>query len=359
MDYLKEVFTKKQKKWLIISGFMAVVFFGIILLGLKMVGSQTAQSLAGRWSKDTDWAQISVFFSDTAYADEDTVKELNFNVDKQLDTDSVSPDREGARRRLYAYSAGGEVGLSAGDFSKTYKAVGVGGDFFMFHPFELISGSFFDDDNVMKDLVVLDQDAAWDLFGSYDIVGREVYVGETRHIVSGVIRRDDSRLDKLAGNNESTVYLSYESLFNHGSITYLNNYEVLIPNSVRQYARNLVESNIPVPEGKWIVVENTGRFKWTRLIVELKSLSTRSMNSKAVIYPFWENMARGMEDRLFPLVVIDLLIFLFIFVNLWILIRRMWKKRRIHFKDVKNFAERIIEKRREIRKRKKEEGEYI
>lgn len=359
MNYLEEVFTKKQIRWLIYSAVAAVLFFILIIVGVKMAQTQKSERTAERWSKNTDWAQISVYFSEMAMAGEDTIKELNFYVEKNLDTDSIAPEADGARRMIYAYSAGGEANLSNEGFSKTYRAMGVGGDFFIFHPFELISGSYFDSDKLMKDLVILDEDAAWDLFGSYDVVGREVEVGGARHIVSGVIRRDDSKLDKLAGNDQSTVYLSYEALAQHGNPAYLNTYEVLMPNSVSQYAYNLVEKSVPVEEDKFVVVENTGRFRWTRLIKELKSLSTRSMNSKAVIFPFWENMARGMEDRLFPLVAIDLLLFLFIFVNVWILIRRMWKKRRIHFKDVKNFTGRKVEQYREIRKKKKEEGEYI
>lgn len=57
----------------------------------------------------------------------------------------------------------------------------------------------------MSDGVVLDEDAAWQLFGSSDIAGQSVMIGETPHHVAGVIERPDDRLSRKAGLNKSVV----------------------------------------------------------------------------------------------------------------------------------------------------------
>ena len=57
--------------------------------------------------------------------------------------------------------------------------------FFLFHPFDLISGSFFDSNYVMDDLIIIDKEVAWNLFGSTDVVGQVVNVGSRPHVVCG------------------------------------------------------------------------------------------------------------------------------------------------------------------------------
>ena len=48
------------------------------------------------------------------------------------------------------------------------KAIGVGGNFFHFHPLRLRSGSYIAEDDFMLDRVVLDETLAWQLFGGFD-----------------------------------------------------------------------------------------------------------------------------------------------------------------------------------------------
>lgn len=55
------------------------------------------------------------------------------------------------------------------------------------------------------------------------------------------------------------------------------------------------------------VLENTTRFDFLNLLKQLTQFGTRSMSSKAIIYPYWENMARGYEDIALLLLVFELL----------------------------------------------------
>lgn len=357
--YLEKVFTKKQNIWLIVSGSVLILFLIVLMIGKAAARSQSSQTAAQRWGKDEEYAHISLFFSELEGVEEDTINQLNFSIDSKLDEDSIMTKSLAARRRVSAYSNVGKVNVASAQASKEYKAVGCGGDFFIFHPLKLLYGSYFDGDDLMQDHVILDENAAWDLFGSSDIVGQVVEVNGKRHIVSGVIKRDTGRLNKLAGNNESTIYLTYESMSSIAGNSTINCYEVLMPNPVTRYAAKLVKEAVSIEENRYELIENSSRFHWTRLIQFAAAPGARSMNEKTILYPYWENMARGLEDMITPLSVIGVLFASFVIINVCVLLIRMWINRNIHIKDVKNLIERGIEKHRENVKRKKDEGEYI
>ena len=59
---------------------------------------------------------------------------------------------------------------------------------------------------------MIDQDAAWQLFGSNDVSGMTVYIGGIPHIVTGVVQRQEGRLTEAAGLDGSLVYVSYQTL---------------------------------------------------------------------------------------------------------------------------------------------------
>lgn len=60
-------------------------------------------------------------------------------------------------------------------------------------PWNCCPGSYFSGSDLMQDHIILDQDSAWQLFGSYDVEGMQVMIGNVPHIVSGVIRREEAK----------------------------------------------------------------------------------------------------------------------------------------------------------------------
>ncbi len=362
MSYLKKVFTKKQIVWLIVTGAVLILFFINLAIGIGLSKTQNVQISADRWDSKGEHAMLSVFFSDMAYATEDTMKELSFNIDEGLDKEAVSASNDHARRKVDGYSSTGKISVTSDTSTQEVKAYGVGGDYFLMHPLKMLSGSYFDGNDVMQDHIILDNDTAWLLYGSYNIVGKPVWIGDKLHIVSGVYERDKGRLNDLAGNNEATAYISYESLAAAmGGDAPINCYEVLMPNPVSGFAEKIVKDAIHFEENRFTIVQNTGRFHWTKLIKNVGAFGSRSMNGKSILYPYWENMARGLEDIITPFVVIGLLLFIFVVANIIVLLARMWKNREIHSSDVKNYLERRLEIYREKKRemKKPEGGEYL
>ena len=339
MRYLAEVFDKKRIKLLIAAGASLLLALIVTLVCVKITGKQSAQEAAARWSNDESFSQVSVFLSELSGFDEKMAKNADFSIISSLSMDSLYEASEEKRSFVSAYCAKGQVRLESSLSNGSFAAYGVSGDFFLFHPFDLISGSFFDSNYVMDDLIIIDKEVAWNLFGSTDVVGQVVNVGNRPHVVCGVINRNRGKINDLAGNSVPTVYLSYNSLMKFGTGTYISTYEALLPNPVSGYALETVKKGVAVSEDSFEIVENTGRFHWTKLLKNVKNFGTRGMNAKAVVYPFWENVARGTEDYLTPITVLAFLLFLFPCGILLYILGRMWKRRPIHFSDIKGFFE--------------------
>ena len=82
------------------------------------------------------------------------------------------------------------------------------------------------------------------------------------------------------------------------------------------------------------------------------------MNGKAIIYPYWENLARGYEDIIALLTVFMLLLSLYPVVTvIWCFVH-WWRHKGWTLKDVwhtgKDQAERAVERRREKKHSHKE-----
>lgn len=346
-----------------ISGIVSFLLFLILaVVSAGMSSSQLSQQMASRWSDKKDVAQISCFFSPNAQMSVDRILQFEHDLDKALETDSITSDSENANARLWAdaYSADGKITLSNGNTSVEADAIGIGGDFFLFHPLKLLNGSFFSGNDINQDYCVIDEDMAWQLFGSNDVAGQTVTIQGIPHIVTGVIRRDEGRLEKAAGLDATVVYVSYETLTKYGRSNGLNHYEIVMPNPVSKYAFNYVKENIGVEEKEFELVENSKRYSFLEKVKRLGTLGTRSMNGKAIIYPYWENIARGYEDLLNLTLFGMLLFLLYPLVLLVILLRVLWKHKswtvRGVYLSLKDKAERMCEKNRERRKAGKSEG---
>lgn len=360
MDYLRSVFTKRVKVLAIIGAASAVCALILTLIGIHTAKSLDAENLASRWSDIKDCSEVSVFFNEKAGFEDFSIKQLCYKVDTVLDGDSITAN-ENARRWIYAYAADGNVSVTSKRLTGSYRTIGVGGDYFLFHPLKLVNGSYFTETNVMHDYVLIDTDMAWQLFGSSNVSGQILEINGTPMVISGVYEREEGRINDLSGNNVPTMYMPLETLKNHGGAGYIYVFESLLPNPISDYAFNAVKDGISVDEANYEVVENTGRFNWVRLLKHVKDFGTRGMNLKGIIYPYYENIARGTEDYLTPLTVCACIMYLFPAILVLLLVRRMWKKRTFHFADIKNGLERLAEKRRagrRVRKEKKNEKKH-
>lgn len=342
-----------------ISGAVSFLVF-LVLWAVSSVlsGQQLSQQMAGRWSDKKDAAQISCFFSPNMEMDLDSIEVFRHSVDDALVQASITQESPNAGARLWtdAYSADGKVTLVSDKGKVEADAIGIGGDFFQFHPIQLLSGSYFSGNDLNQDFCVIDEDAAWQLFGSNDVAGMSVTIGGIPHMVTGVIRREEGRLQEAAGLDSTLVYVSYNTLTELGKSNGINHYEIVMPNPVSKFAYNYVKENLGKEEKEVEVVENTTRYGLLERLKVIGAFGTRSMNGKAIIYPYWENIARGYEDVLALITLFAMVFLLYPIVLLVILIIVYWRHKTWTFKGVyltvKDKGERGMEKLREKRKKK-------
>ncbi len=349
-----------------ISGGVSFLIFLILLFVSRSLGeAQESQTMAERWSDKKDVAQVSCFFSVNAGITEDRIIDFEHSVDGALTEASVIQESENPSARLWAdaYSADGQVTLSSDKSTLSADAIGIGGDFFLFHPLKLLSGSYFSGNDLMQDYCIIDQDAAWQLFGSNNVAGMTVKIGGIPHIIAGVVERPSGRLEESAGLEGTLVYVSYQTLDELGSCNGLNHYEIIMPNPVTGFAEKLVREKLGTSEKETEVLENTSRYSFASRLKKITEFGTRSMNGRAIIYPYWENIARGYEDILAVITLFELLFLLYVIVLALVSFGIWWKHKgwtlRSAWLFVKDKAERAVEKHRAKRlerKRRKADG---
>ena len=336
--------TLRQKICSVVGAVSFVLFLILTWLGGHIASGLLDQQTAKRWSEEKDTAQISCFFSQGTEVTADTVLRFESELKKSLQEESITLDSENSGARLWAdaYSGAGKITLQNGKKSVSAKAIGVAGDFFLFHPLKLLDGSFFSGSDVMQDYVVIDEDMAWQLFGSNDVAGMQVMIGDVPHIVSGVIERGKGRMNDAAGNDVTCVYLSYSSLEKYGDTYGINCYEIVMPNPITGYALKMVQEKMGMEENQIVCVENSSRYSTLPLWKVLLSFMSRSMGEKAIIYPYWENIARGWEDILARLLLLRGIFLLIQCVMIIVLAVKLWRKRTWNWRDVLEFGRKGI-----------------
>ncbi len=336
---------KKRKKIIFLILFLILVDIIMGLIGRALINNLPEQNEASRWSDEKRMAQISLFFTEDQMITSEDIKKLEFVMEGHMKDAGIAEEEEADSSqaiietqqlgqtlatedeeiiedssRLYTSSYCAQGILNVSFESKTAEnvnAIGVSGDFFLFHPLELVSGVYFNDENLMKDQVVIDEDLAWQLFGSSDVAGQMVTIGNVPHYVSGVVKREEGRIKEASGLSNTIIYLSYDSLCKYGNILSgrneskeisedgttalsggINCYEVVMPNPVDGIAASIVKKSAGLDDKYITVIDNTDRFSFISLFKVLSSFGTRSMWTKAIYYPYWENTARGYEDIL-------------------------------------------------------------
>ncbi len=146
----------------------------------------------------------------------------------------------------------------------------------------------------MDDLVVLDEETAWKLFGGTDLTGMTMTINGEPFVVSGVIAREEDFATRKAYSGDSGIFLSYSALSRLQEDTAISCYELVMPDPISGFAKNLVKENFPVGTGD--IVENSSRYTLGHLWEVIRDFGSRSMRTNGVMYPYWENAARLTED---------------------------------------------------------------
>jgi len=332
-----------------VNALCLIAFIICLSTSASIINPLRSQQAARAWGGQSGerFAQVSVFFPETYMFSEDSLHSIHASIDKSLLAISLE---ETPGRNLYtdAWSAFGEVSIADSRGPVSASVVGVGGDFFLFHPLYLRSGSYLSPNDIMKDRVLIDEELAWRLFGSSQLAGFEITINDRPFTIAGVISRESDFASSMAYTGGLGLFMSYEALY---ELTYgdarISNYEIVMPDPITGFALNAVNEAFPDPVVH--VVENSTRFSLGNSFAAIGAFGERSMRTEAIEYPYWENAARLVEDWLALLLIFTLLFVAFpvvcgvvYSVKLIRLLLRQGKK--AVKKAVKNYDDRKYEK---------------
>lgn len=285
------------KQWflLVLNIVLALASIACII-GLNIVSNTLADlTAAGRFrgTGEIRFAQLACYLPVDGGKTEEDIYTFRQSLDSKLVEQSLEAP-EGGRLYIDAYNGMTSVTVSTESGSATVKAVGVGGDFFYFHPLTLRGGAYIKGTDLMDDLVVLDEETAWRLYGGTDLAGLTVYVNGKAFVVSGVVARDTDFATNKAYTGDGGVFMSFSAMRRLVETATITGYEIVMPDPISGYAKGVAEETFPVGNGD--VVENSSRYGLIHLLDVIKSFGLRSMRTNGVIYPYWENAARLTED---------------------------------------------------------------
>lgn len=319
----------KRKRQIIIIAVLALLVTCAAVCGIvyrHYGGILQSQQAARRFTGGSEerFSQVSVFFPVGSGITYPTVMSFRETIDSKLLEVSMESTEESILS-ADGYSATAQVTVRSSKTSATIQATGIGGDYFLFHPLTLKNGGYISESDLMHDRVVLDYELAWKLFGSADLEGMEIEINGDRYIIAGVVEREDDFASTRAYPGGEGIFMAYDAL-NSITETNISCYELVMANPISGFAKSVAESGFP----GGVTVENTGRYSLSSIFSVISDFGDRSMNSAGVIYPYWENAARLLEDYC-ALALILCIIFscppaIVAIAALWILARRAVKR---------------------------------
>lgn len=315
-----------MKKWYIVQVISILLIISICIGKNIQKNRLYDQNANSRWGDG--FAQISIFYPlDEAPGEYFYFQDLTHKIETELEKSAVADelviDKESGLSFPWGVSVSGKITITSDRGTVELNALGVSEDFFVFHPVELKYGSYIQSDDLMSDGIVIDEDAAWKLFGASDVVGMTVEINGIPHYIKGVVRKSEDRFSSEAGLEKSMCFTSMETLNSYGTIYGSYDYELIIPNPVDNFGMNLVRTTLGQSSEDLLLVENSSRYENSHIQDILLSFGVRSMSSTGAIYPYFENVARAWEDAFALLLFIEyaliLLVITILVIHLWIL----------------------------------------
>lgn len=336
----------KKRDWIIIAIFVLCLgAFGVLTAVSNASVAKLYDQQTGKvWIPDSNTgAMVSVFLSGDAKVDYMNFGRLKKSISKEIvsskgiDPSTLDPNEMFPGGFSSCFSAEGTINLSTDEkTADNMKVIGIGGDFFLFHPIQLASGCYLYEDDIMKDGLVLDSVAAYRLFGSFDVVGLKVMVGNIPFYVRGVYFVDESRESQLAGSADGYIFMDYDALARLGNAGPINCFEFVGEDIYDDFFIQTVTDLVKKDFGEDLaeVVDNTHRFGLLNRWEILTDGDLRVMKKNNIVYPYWENIARVYENRMAGILIIQVILLVIPTVILIAFLIHLYRNRKWSLKSI-------------------------
>ena len=106
-----------------------------------------------------------------------------------------------------------------------------------------------------------------------------------------------------------------------------------MPNPIKSFAMSTMQNIFGNTNENVVILENGIRYQALTLLKLVPKFGTRSMSLKGIVFPYWENVARGNEDilvltLLFKIILLVAPVFFVIRVSFYYWKKRTWTVRK-------------------------------
>ena len=295
---------KYSKKGLRLSAiFAGITAVFLLLFGIAewicsgITADFDALNAGERWSSSGEEYATIVLHTDSSTALSDyEVEQYAAAMKTALEEASIASSEKGS---VWACSYYGEstVSLQGPKSTVTAAAMYVGGNFFTFHPLEFLYGSPFAHDPTLPDGVVLDEDLAWRLFGTLNVVGMEISWNDRILTVTGITarERDTAAYEKSYGDIPRIYMSSYGYQAGSYSEVGYTTFEATLPNPVDGFADTIFRTAVKRNEDTTMIRENSARYTFPNRCRILPKLPYMGMRTERIVYPYFENELQAVD----------------------------------------------------------------
>ncbi|SCW31789.1 hypothetical protein SAMN02910456_00511 [Ruminococcaceae bacterium YRB3002] len=314
----------------ILTAAVIVTLVGIGCM-VSVIRSRPERNAASVWSQGSDvsyrhvavYSQGSRSSGDTSPAaftgyGKSLAKTDVYNIRKSLQ--AIVDSSNGVRRRTsdkpsdpegwtdaYCSYVNADLNCDHNDFEVncTVPVYAVGGNFRAFHPMEFMSGGFLPVQSVDKYQIVLNDELAWRLFSSYDVIGGRVTLWGKDFTIIGVVREHDDK--------DMRAYVYYDCLEEYASgldvpvTPAVLCYEAMLPEPVDGVAVMDVKNSIPgydAASPSCYVVSVTGRYTIPKIWSHMMPPGEMSAFLQGYELPFWEMSAQKAVSDIFAWMIV-------------------------------------------------------
>ena len=320
---------------LIIAAACLAAALGLEGISRAMTNGLLHQNAAERFMADGDvpYKQISIFFSTDNKLPVSSIEQIQSSVNSVLKENSIQAENEDARTWCDAWSTDSGIvsadGVKASDIR--CSATLVGGDFFEFHPMQLMSGCYIRKDDLMKDRVVIDTITAWNTFGSSEVADMEITINGKVYRVAGVVEPEKTGNTQTVYGSQGRIYMPYpdstassdDPAASIGADAVVSCYETVLPNPVRSFAENCITKAITSLEMSQLLI-NTDRDSFKNRFNRFLHLREMVICENNITYPWWENSARLTDYTTAQMFGLEMFLLIFPVICLFVSVYKLY-----------------------------------
>lgn len=342
--------------WVILISLGIMIASGVMIF--NTLNARRDQDLGKIWQNGgkTSYRQMSVFAQGNR---KDTYAPLvSLGSDKSITLDSVMNAEEGIRKKLQGTVDSGKTivtkpgqeikpkgwedcysttfmtkgyihkeetingEIRSADVEFESEVVAVGGNFAAFHPYEYMSGGFLPVDVKDEYQIVINDQLAWELYRSYDVIGNRLQVFGQDCTIIGVVREKKTSIDQMSGGDQKRLFCYFKTVVDLQNKGYFDGevpegdtkdagyhediaitcYEAFLPEAVKGVAKTDILNALPsynIQEPQYLITSNTGRYRIDKVYDYYMPIGEFQSKYANYEFPYWEKTAQLATERLF------------------------------------------------------------